>query len=159
MGVTTLLERLELMRIGDEVNVVFLEPDRSLFYKDGVLLEGEVINRDNVKKGARKLWVTLDGKRYGVTDENGILNPKTIGVTFIRHTETSQVKKIIMPVPTPPLNKPVPTPPLNKPVPTPPLNKPVPTPPLNKPVPTPPLNKPVFRPVPRDPRSFVKNEN
>ena len=132
MGVTTLLERLELMRIGDEVNVVFLQPDRSLFYKDGVLLEGEVINRDDVKKGARTLWVTLDDKQYDVTDENGILNPKTIGVTFVRHTETSQVKKIAVPVPTPP---------------------------LNKPVPTPPLNKPVFRPVPRDPRSFVKNEN
>ena len=133
MSVTTLSERLELMRLGDEVEAVFLLPDRSL-YRGIALLEGEVIKVGAAEHvvNPRQIWITLDKGRFEVTDECGVLNPKTIAVTFIRHSEVSQVKKISIPLPKPP---------------------------AVKPVITPEAVKPVFRPIPRDPRTIgIKNE-
>ena len=116
------------MRIGDEVEIVFLQPDRTLLTRTGVILEGRVLSGEGLPKDARELWVTLDEQRYQVTDDKGVLNQKVIRVTFIRHSEASQAKKINYPIPKPPTVKPTAV-----------------------------LAKPAPRPIPRDPRTIGSN--
>lgn len=108
MSITTLDERLELMRIGDEVEVVFLEINKKLSTYTSVILEGENVKGDGSVKNPRKIWVSVDETRRPITDDNGVLVPGVIRVTFIRHSQASQVKKRSVPVPKPPLNKPAP---------------------------------------------------
>lgn len=128
MAVIMLSEIVDLIRIGDEVEIVFLEEDKTLTARI-VLVEGSVV-LDALGNKTRHLWVILDEQKYVIQDEQGVVNQKLIRITFIQHSSVSQVKKL--PVPTAPTKRPIPM------------------------APVAPEAKPVFRPIPRDPRTIVK---
>lgn len=95
-------ELVDRIRIGDEVEIVFLEEDKSLLTRT-VLVEG-VSTSDSSGKKTRHLWANLDEKKYVIQDEEGNVNPKLIRITFLSHSPVSETKKF--PVPRPPVNKP-----------------------------------------------------
>lgn len=99
MAVLMISEIVDLIRIGDEVEIVFIEEDRTLIMRT-VLIEGvSIFNALGAK--TRHLWAILDEKKYIIQNEEGVVNIKLIRITFRSHSPRSHKKRF--PVPMAPL--------------------------------------------------------